>query len=152
MEFLKKQGLTFILNVALRLFTLISMILYFVNKALPYFIEANVSFEIILFLVLALVCVIANIAIAFTPIKGNKIVDIVCDILSAAVPFLLFGAAIYFLSDRIYYYGVALGSDLEAGNVVAHQSCAGAIVATAFMFFSGLLSIVANFFKKPTER
>ena len=51
MEFLKKQGVTFVLNVALVLFTLVSMILYFVNKALPYFTEANGSFEIVLFLV-----------------------------------------------------------------------------------------------------
>lgn len=152
MEFLKKQGVTFILNVALGLFTLVSMILYFVNKALPYFTEANVSFEIVLFLILALVCILLNIALGFTPLKGNKIADLVCDVLAAAVPFLLFGAAIYFLGDRVYYYGIALGSDLEAGNVVAHQSCVGAIVGTAFMLFSGLLSIVANFFKKPTER
>lgn len=152
MEFLKKQGVTFILNVALVLFTLVSMILYFVNKALPYFTEANVSFEIVLFLVLALVCVLLNIALGFTPLKGNKIADLVCDVLAAAVPFLLFGAAIYFLGDRVYYYGIALGSDLEAGNVVAHFSCVQAIVGTAFMLFSGLLSIVTNFFKKPTER
>lgn len=152
MEFLKKQGVTFILNVALVLLTLVSMILYFVNKALPYFTEANVSFEIVLFLVLALVCVLLNVAIGFTPLKGNKIADLVCDVLAAAVPFLLFGAAIYFLGDRVYYYGIALGSDLEAGNVVAHQSCVGAIVGTAFMFVTGLLSIVTNFFKKPSER
>ena len=68
------------------------------------------------------------------------------------MPFLLFGAAIYFLGDRVYYYGIALVSDLEAGNVVAHQSCVGAIVGTAFMFVTGLLSIVTNFFKKPSER
>ena len=152
MKFLKKQGVTFILNVALVLFTLVSMILYFVNKALPYFTEANVSFEIILFLVIALVCVLLNVAIGFTPLKGNKIADLVCDVLAAAVPFLLFGAAIYFLGVRVYYYGIALGSDLEAGYVVAHQSCGGAIVGTAFMFVTGLLSIVTNFFKKPSER
>ena len=152
MEFLKKQGVTFILNVALVLFTLVSMILYFVNKALPYFTEANVSFEITLFLVLALVCVLLNIAIGFTPLKGNQIADLVCDVLALAVPFLRFGAAIYFLGDRVYYYGIALGSDLEAGNVVAHQSCVGAIVGTAFIFVTGLLSIVTNFFKKPSER
>ena len=80
MEFLKKQGVTFILNVVLVLFTLVSMILYFVNKALPYFTEANVSFEITLFLVIALVCVLLNIAIGFTPLKGNKIADLVCDV------------------------------------------------------------------------
>ncbi len=152
MNFIKKQGVGFILNAVLAILTIVSMIIYAVNKGLPYFTEANVSWQIMLFLILALVCVLANIAIGFTPLKGNKIATICADILLIASAFFLVGAGIYFMYDRVYYYGIALFSDLESGNPVAKSGCIQAMVATGFMFASGILAVVNNFVcKTPSE-
>ena len=151
MKVIKDQGVRFILNACLAVLTLVSIILYAVNKSLPYFIEANVSEPIIWFLVVALLLTAANLALGFTPLKDNKIANFALDVCSVAVTFFLVGAAFYFLSDRVYYYGIALFSDLEGGNPVARSSCIGAIIGTAFMLVSGLLSIVTNFFGKKAK-
>lgn len=149
MKFLKNQGVKFILELATLVLTIVSIIIYAVNKSLPYFTEVNPSFQIILFLILALLCVLANIAVGFTPFKDNKFVRIACGILEVATAFFLVGAAIYFMYDRVYYFGVALFSDLENGNAVARSSCIGAIVGIAFMIVSGLVSVVTSFFGRP---
>ncbi len=149
MKFIKNQGVKFILELVTLVLTIVSIILYTVNKSLPYFTEVNPSFQIILFLIFALLCELANVAVGFTPFKDNKIVGIVCGVLEIATAFFLVGAAIYFMYDRVYYYGVALFSDLENGNAVARSSCIGAIVGTAFMLVSGLVSIVTSFFNRP---
>ena len=103
MKLIKDQGVSFILNACLAVLTLVSIIIYAVNKSLPYFTEANVSTQIIWFLVLALLIVLANIAVRFTPLKDNKIVKMIFDLLSIVTTFFLVGAAVYFLSDRVYY-------------------------------------------------
>ena len=151
MKLIKDQGVSFILNACLAVLTLVSIIIYAVNKSLPYFTEANVSAQIIWFLVLALLIVLANIAVGFTHLKDNKIVKMVFDLLSIVTTFFLVGAAVYFLSDRVYYYGIALFSDLEGGNPVARSSCIGAIVGTVFMLVSGVVSIVTNFVSKEAK-
>ena len=146
MKFIKNQGVSFILNAILSILIIVSIILYAVNKSLPYFTEATVSGPIIWFLVISLLIVLANIGIRFTALKDNRIVNIVLNVLLVAVSFFMIGAAMYFISDRVYYYGIALGSDLESGNPVARSSCINAIVATAFMLVTGILSVVSNFF------
>ena len=151
MKLSKNQLANFILSVCLSVLTLVSIILYDVNKSLPYFTEANVSSQIIWFLVMALLIALANIAVGFTPLKDNKIAKLVLDLLSILATFFLVGAAVYFLSDRVYYYGIALFSDLESGNPVARSSCIGALVATAFMLVSGVVSIVTNFVSKEAK-
>ena len=151
MKLSKNQLANFILSVCLSVLTLVSIILYAVNKSLPYFTEANVSSQIIWFLVMALLIALANIAVGFTPLKDNKIAKLVLDLLSILATFFLVGAAVYFLSDRVYYYGIALFSDLESGNPVARSSCVGALVATAFMLVSGVVSIVTNFVSKEAK-
>ncbi len=97
------------------------------------------------FLILALVCVVANIALGFTPFKDNKIAIICADVLLIASTFFLIGAGIYFMYDRVYYYGIALFSDLESDNEVAKSGCIQAMVAKGFMFASGILAVVNNF-------
>lgn len=151
MKLSKNQLANFILSVCLSVLTLVSIILYAVNKSLPYFTEANVSSQIIWFLVMALLIALANIAVGFTPLKDNKIAKLVLDLLSILATFFLVGAAVYFLSDRVYYYGIALFSDLEGGNPVARSSCIGAIVGTVFMLVSGVVSIVTNFLSKEAK-
>ena len=146
MKFIKNQGVSFILNAILSILIIVSIILYSVNKSLPYFTEATVSGPIIWFLVISLLIILANIGIRFTALKDNRIVNIVLNVLLVAVSFFMIAAAMYFISDRVYYYGIALGSDLESGNPVARSSCINAIVATAFMLVTGILSVVSNFF------
>lgn len=146
MKFIKNQGVSFILNAILSILIIVSIILYSVNKSLPYFTEATVSGPIIWFLVISLLIILANIGIGFTALKDNRIVNIVLNVLLVAVSFFMIAAAMYFISDRVYYYGIALGSDLESGNPVARSSCINAIVATAFMLVTGILSVVSNFF------
>lgn len=146
MKFIKNQGVSFILNAILSILIIVSIILYSVNKSLPYFTEATVSGPIIWFLVISLLIILANIGIRFTALKDNRIVNVVLNVLLVAVSFFMIGAAMYFISDRVYYYGIALGSDLESGNPVARSSCINAIVATAFMLVTGILSVVSNFF------
>lgn len=148
MKFIKNQGVSFILNAFLSILIIVSIILYSINKSLPYFTEATVSGPIIWFLVVSLLIVLANIGVGFTNLKDNKIVSVGMNVALVLVSFFLIGAAMYFISDRVYYYGITLGSDLESGNPVAKSSCNGAIVATAFMLVSGLLSVVSNFFGK----
>lgn len=151
MKLIKNQGASFILNVCLVVLTLVSIITYAVNKALPYFIEANVSAQIVPFLILALIFELVNVALGFTSFKSNKYVALVCDVLSIVTTFFLIGAAIYFINDRVDYYGYALFSDLESGNQVAKSGCIGAIVSTAFMFVAGFVSVATNFVKKVAE-
>ena len=146
MKFIKNQGVSFILNAILSILIIVSIILYSVNKSLPYFTEATVSGPIIWFLVISLLIILANIGIRFTALKDNRIVNVVLNVLLVAVSFFMIGAAMYFISDRVYYYGITLGSDLESGNPVARSSCINAIVATAFMLVTGILSVVSNFF------
>ena len=112
MKFIKNQGVSFILNAILSILIIVSIILYSVNKSLPYFTEATVSGPIIWFLVISLLIILANIGIRFTALKDNRIVNIVLNVLLVAVSFFMIGAAMYFRIDRVYYYGIALGSDL----------------------------------------
>ena len=87
-----------------------------------------------------------DVDVMYATISTIAIVNIVLNVLLVAVSFFMIGAAMYFISDRVYYYGIALGSDLESGNLVARSSCINAIVATAFMLVTGILSVVSNFF------
>lgn len=72
---------------------------------------------------------------------------IVSDVLRVAVPALLFLSGILFLSMRAQSLGQVLGSNLELGNVDAHDAANQAIIVIVLFVVGWLVSVVAAFLK-----
>lgn len=151
MKAIKNNLVSVILNALVFIVALVATIMYASNKGLGYFTGAEVSAAILPCAIIAIILSAIVLAVDFTPVANNKYVVICKDVLMMAIGALLIVSALYFVKDRVDYYGYALFSDLESGNPAAVSGCKNAIAGQVVFVIGALLSCVSCFIVKEPK-
>lgn len=123
--------------------TIVACALFVANTTRSYYADSNMAITIMT--VAALACEIAILVLAKGPLGMPA--TIVSDVLRVAVPALMFLSGVLFLSMRAQSLGQVLGSNLELGNVDAHDAAHQAIIVIVLFMVGWLVSVVAAFLR-----
>jgi hypothetical protein len=143
MGYFKTHVVGKIFYLVITVLTIVAFALYVANTTRAYYADSNIAITVMA--VAALVCEIAVLVLAKGPLGMPA--TIVSDVLRVAVPALLFLSGILFLSMRAQSLGQVLGSNLELGNVDAHDAANQAIIVIVLFVVGWLVSVVAAFLK-----
>lgn len=137
----KSLGAAGVLYVSVCLLSIVTFVLYVMNATRAYYVD--LSPVIVVLLVLAVVCEVLVIALGCGSRGGAKAV--LSDVLRVAVPAFVAVAGVMFISARVESLAQVLGSNLELGNVEAHEAAMQAVAIIVVSLVTWLLSVVSAF-------
>lgn len=121
----------------------ITLVLYVLNANQSYYVDLNAGLATLI--AAALVCEAVVAVLAGKPKSGA--LKVVNDLLCVAAPTLTFFALASFAAVRVQSLANVFGSNLELGNVAAHEAASQAILVLVLLVVSWLVSVIAAFFK-----
>lgn len=137
----KSMGAAGVFNAIVCLLSIATFVLYVMNATRAYYVDLNP-----LIAALLLAAIVAGVVVlALGRGKGSPAVAIVSDVLRVAVPCCLAVAGVMFISARVESLAQVLGSNLELGNVEAHEAATQAVAVIVVSLLAWLLSVVAAF-------
>ena len=140
----KSMGAAGVLYAIVCLLSIVTFVLYVMNAPRAYYVDLNPV--IVALLVLAIVCEVLVVALGCGSQGGVKAV--LSDILRIAVPAFVAVAGVMFISARVESLAQVLGSNLELGNVEAHEAATQAVAVIVVSLVIWLLSVVSAFVGK----
>lgn len=140
----KSMGAAGVLYAIVCLLSIVTFVLYVMNATRAYYVDLNPV--IVALLVLAIVCEVLVVALGCGSQGGVKAV--LSDILRIAVPAFVAVAGVMFISARVESLAQVLGSNLELGNVEAHEAATQAVAVIVVSLVIWLLSVVSAFVGK----
>lgn len=140
----KSMGAAGVLYAIVCLLSIVTFVLYVMNATRAYYVDLNPV--IVALLVLAIVCEVLVVALGCGSQGGVKAV--LSDILRIAVPAFVAVAGVMFISARVESLAQVLGSNLELGNVEAHEAATQAVAVIVVSLVTWLLSVVSAFVGK----
>jgi hypothetical protein len=143
MEFLKKHGFGFYLNVIVVILSIVSLILYVSNVNTAYYKDMNTS--VVYMMVVAFIGMI--IAIILPQFSDGVLFRVVSDLLRVVVAALIITAGVKFISMRVESFGYIFGSNLELGNKAAFSAANQAVAGIIIFIVTWFLAIVASFLR-----
>ena len=138
------MGAAGVLYAIVCLLSIVTFVLYVMNATRAYYVDLNPV--IVALLVLAIVCEVLVVALGCGSQGGVKAV--LSDILRIAVPAFVAVAGVMFISARVESLAQVLGSNLELGNVEAHEAATQAVAVIVVSLVIWLLSVVSAFVGK----
>lgn len=140
----KSMGAAGVLYAIVCLLSIVTFVLYVMNATRAYYVDLNPV--IVALLVLAIVCEVLVVALGCGSQGGAKAV--LSDILRIAVPAFVAVAGVMFISVRVESLAQVLGSNLELGNVEAHEAATQAVAVIVVSLVTWLLAVVSAFVGK----
>lgn len=137
----KSMGAAGVLYAIVCLLSIVTFVLYVMNATRAYYVDLNPV--IVALLVLAIVCEVLVVALGCGSQGGTKAV--LSDILRIAVPAFVAVAGVMFISARVESLAQVLGSNLELGNVEAHEAATQAVAVIVISLVTWLFSVIAAF-------
>ncbi len=145
-NFFKKQGIAFYVLIVALIMAIVSVCMYSADVKIEYFFEAYANSAVIAFSVVAIILIAAILVVSQFEFAQNTYVKIVIDIATVIAVAFVITPMLYFIGDRVYHFGVVLGSDLERGNEVAFAAVNHSIVTIVMYGITLLCTLVAAFF------
>ena len=150
MEFLKKQRLSFYFLAVSIVLTAVALGIYLSNASNAYFGETANS-VIVIATVLAIVGEAALIVLNQVS-EGNRVLEIVSDVIAVVVPFAIAEVVMRFVGLRVYDMAIIYGSELESGNASAWSAMGQAITGMVIYAAALVLCIAAAFMKSGVKK
>ena len=137
----KSMGAAGVFNAIVCLLSIVTFVLYVMNATRAYYVDLNPVIAALL--VVAIVAEVVVLAVGRG--KGSPATAILSDVLRVVVPCCLVVAGVMFISARVESLAQVLGSNLELGNVDAHEAATQAVAVIVVSLVTWLVSVVAAF-------
>ena len=137
----KSMGAAGVFNAIVCLLSIVTFVLYVMNATRAYYVDLNPVIAALL--VVAIVAEVVVLAVGRG--KGSPATAVLSDVLRVVVPCCLAVAGVMIISARVESLAQVLGSNLELGNVEAHEAATQAVVVIVVSLLAWLLSVVAAF-------
>lgn len=145
-NFFKKQGVAFYVLIVALVMAIVSVCMYSADVQIEYFFEAYANSAVIAFSTIAIILIAAILVVSQFGFAQNTYVKIVIDIAAVLAAAFVIAPMLYFIGDRVYHFGVVLGSDLEKGNDIAFAAVNHSIVTIVMYGITLVCTLVAAFF------
>ena len=150
MKIIKNFGIGFYTGVISIIFAIISLAMFTSDYGLPYY--ASVASGGNIFAgVAAIILVVLYCVIPFIKISNEKIGDTVKTICIVSAVACITFVKFAFLKDRVYDFGVILGSDLELGNQKAFDAANHSIVTLVMFIITIFFIVLTSFFNSKRK-
>lgn len=149
-DFIKKQSIAFYISIVSVILAIVSIVIFSQNSSNYYFADIHTGTGIMVMTIFAIILDVA-VLVASQFFKDNKIVKIVLDVALVTVSILLICSLMLFVKDRVYYFAIVYGSELESDNADAWFAVNQAVTGMIMYAITIVTTVAAAFFhiRKP---
>ena len=137
----KSMGAAGVFYAIVCLLSIVTFVLYVMNATRAYYVDLNSVIAALLVVAIAAEVIV----LALGRGKEGYALAIVSDVLRVAVPCCLAVAGVMFISARVESLAQVFGSNLELGNVEAHEAATQAVAVIVISLVTWLFSVIAAF-------